>query len=71
MRKLFLILLGFVASVHSLHIPGFINGKPLRYHLEDMLYPEIKDTDCSFVKEEWFNATVDNFNSSNKETWRQ
>ncbi|KAE9549786.1 hypothetical protein FO519_006994, partial [Halicephalobus sp. NKZ332] len=71
MKKLFLILFGLVASVNSLFIPGFINGKPLRHHLDDTLYPEIKDTDCSFVKEEWFNATVDNFNSSNKETWRQ
>ena len=71
MKMLLFILLGFVASVYSLHIPGFINGKPMRRHLEEIMYPEIKDDGCDFVKEYNFTAKVDNFNESNTDTWDQ
>ena len=71
MKVFFLFLLGFVTNAYSIFIPGFINGKPMRHYLEDMLYPEIRDTDCSFVKEYNFTAKVDNFNDSNTDTWNQ
>ena len=71
MKILFCILFGLVASVYSIFIPGFINGKPLRHHLESVLYPEIRDTDCSFVQEYNFTAKIDNFNDSDTDTWNQ
>ena len=71
MKISLLLFLGFLATAYSLHIPGFINGKPMRRYLEDMLYPEIADVDCSFVQELNFTAKVDNFNNDNTDTWNQ
>ncbi|KAE9549575.1 hypothetical protein FO519_007217 [Halicephalobus sp. NKZ332] len=46
-------------------------GTSMRIHRERILYPEIAETDCSFVKILNATAKVDNFDSKNTETWQQ
>ena len=71
MKILLFIFLGFVASAYSLHISGFVKGKPMRHYLEEIMYPEIRNSECGYVREYNFTAKVDNFNESNTDTWDQ
>jgi hypothetical protein len=68
----FFFLAGIIVTVNSLHIPGFVNGKPLRYHLDKLLVPDeqVDTTKCP-VQELWFNQTVDHFNPSDNRTYSQ
>jgi hypothetical protein len=68
----FYFLAGIIVTVNSLHIPGFVNGKPLRYHLDKLWVPDEQvDTVNCPVKELWFNQTVDHFNSSDNRIYSQ
>jgi hypothetical protein len=70
----FLLLIGSITAVNSLHIPGFVNGKPLRYHLDGIRLPGNADVDkCAneTFRETWFSQVVDHFDSSNKDMWNQ
>uniref|UniRef100_A0AC35FYX5 Uncharacterized protein n=1 Tax=Panagrolaimus sp. PS1159 TaxID=55785 RepID=A0AC35FYX5_9BILA len=66
----FLLLVGSITAVNSLHIPGFVNGKPLRYHLDGIRLPGNAATD-KCTKETWFSQVVDHFDPSNKDMWNQ
>jgi hypothetical protein len=66
----FLLLVGSITAVNSLHIPGFVNGKPLRYHLDGIRLPGNAATD-NCANETWFSQVVDHFDPSNKDMWNQ
>jgi hypothetical protein len=68
----FLLLAEVIVTVNSLNIPGFVNGKPLRYHLDKLLVPDEQvDTVNCPVQTLWFNQTVDHFNSSDTRIYSQ
>jgi pimeloyl-ACP methyl ester carboxylesterase len=66
----FFFLAGIIVTVNSLHIPGFVNGKPLRYHLDSLWAPEVDVSTCP-VKEYWFDQIIDHFDSNDNTTWKQ
>jgi hypothetical protein len=60
-----LFLTGVIVTVNSLHIPGFVNGKPLRHFLDNLLVPDSEvDIDGCGVQEKWFTQKVDQFNAT-------
>uniref|UniRef100_A0AC34GX93 C-type lectin domain-containing protein n=1 Tax=Panagrolaimus sp. ES5 TaxID=591445 RepID=A0AC34GX93_9BILA len=65
-------LLAGIVTVNSLHIPGFVNGKPLRVYLDNLLVPnsQVDIAGCP-VKELWFTQKVDQFNASDTRTYQQ
>uniref|UniRef100_A0A914ZAV0 Uncharacterized protein n=1 Tax=Panagrolaimus superbus TaxID=310955 RepID=A0A914ZAV0_9BILA len=63
---------GIFVTVNSLHIPGFVNGKPLREYLDNLLVPnsQVDIAGCP-VQELWFTQIVDHFNPDDNSTWLQ
>uniref|UniRef100_A0AC34FIU1 Serine carboxypeptidase S28 family protein n=1 Tax=Panagrolaimus sp. ES5 TaxID=591445 RepID=A0AC34FIU1_9BILA len=68
----FALFFGIFVSVNSLHISGFVNGKPLRVHLDNLLVPnsQVDLSQCPF-QEQWFTQKVDHFNASDSRTYQQ
>uniref|UniRef100_A0AC35FN31 Serine carboxypeptidase S28 n=1 Tax=Panagrolaimus sp. PS1159 TaxID=55785 RepID=A0AC35FN31_9BILA len=67
-----LFLAGVIVTVNSLHIPGFVNGKPLRHFLDNLLVPDSQvDIDGCGVQEKWFTQKVDQFNANDTRTYQQ
>jgi hypothetical protein len=63
---------GVIVTVNSLHIPGFVNGKPLRHFLDNLLVPDSQvDIDGCGVEEKWFTQKVDQFNANDTRTYQQ
>uniref|UniRef100_A0A914PLY9 Uncharacterized protein n=1 Tax=Panagrolaimus davidi TaxID=227884 RepID=A0A914PLY9_9BILA len=65
-----LLFVGSLAFVNSLHIPGFVKGKPLRHHLDNIRLPENAALDKCAI-EFYFTQIVDHFDPTNKDTWQQ
>ena len=53
-----------VPTVESLHIPGFVNGKPVRQFLDHIWMPESKADDCPLYEEKYFDNLVNHFDNS-------
>lgn len=69
----FTLLLSFYFG-NAIIIPGFIHGKPLRKYLEQKYYSEIaaSASSCDTIVTEYkVDAKVDNFDTNNKNTWKQ